>query len=27
MIVGQEDLTNDVMRITDEMRAPRTGGA
>jgi hypothetical protein len=22
MIVGQEDLTNDVMRITDEMRAP-----
>ncbi|MFB6107476.1 MAG: hypothetical protein ABEJ82_01385 [Haloplanus sp.] len=27
MIVGQEDLTNDVMRITDDMRAPRTGGA
>jgi hypothetical protein len=23
-IVGQEDLTNDVMRITDEMRAPST---
>lgn len=26
MILGQEDLANDLFRITDEMRAPRTGG-
>jgi hypothetical protein len=26
MILGQEDITTDVFRITDEMRAPRTGG-
>lgn len=27
MIVTQEDLTNDVYRITDDVRAPRPGGA
>ncbi len=26
MIMGQEDITNDLYRITDEMRAPRAGG-
>lgn len=26
MIMGQEDLTNDLYRITDDMRAPRAGG-
>ncbi|MFD1589393.1 twin-arginine translocation signal domain-containing protein [Halorientalis brevis] len=26
MIMGQEDLTNDLYRITDDVRAPRAGG-
>lgn len=26
MIIGQEDVTNDLYRITDDVRAPRAGG-